>query len=546
MVSASGRSRRSALRRLPGGARGALERVVAPVGPFGAATLALLTVWATLPVAFLLLEAGAAHETFVGAQSIFPADQLQYFAWIRSSGAHVLASNAFDLRAGGNVFLHPMFLLSGLLWRAGISAPVAYLLWGPVAIGVLFTGFALYAARTIRPGPGRAAALVVALFGVTPVAAVLAWWHGPGAEGASVVTGEVTPADALWGYLPTAVTIGLMPLFMLGLERVVDRSRRASGRSARWYVAWTALAGLLVSWLHPWQGETLLVTLGALLVWSRGDKSHVRLAVTAAAVVLPLIYYFALSKTDVGWMVAQAQTPLARPHPLVLVVVLGPLIALGVAGVRRDEGDVQERILVVWPSATLVVYAISTAYPPHALEGVSLPLCVLAVRGWQRIRLPGWMATATVAVATLPGLIFGGDLLRRVVDVSNGPFFLRSEEVRALAFLERAPGSEGVLASPRLATAIPSYTGRKTWAGHPIWTPHYWDRLRATSDLFAARLPPDRARVLVRRSGAGYVFSDCSEPIDLGPALGTLVAAERRFGCATVYRLSVRAAPAGL
>ena len=33
-------------------------------------------------------------------------------------------------------YLHPMYLISGLLWRLGVSVQVAYLIWKPVAIAI--------------------------------------------------------------------------------------------------------------------------------------------------------------------------------------------------------------------------------------------------------------------------------------------------------------------------------------------------------------------------------------------------------------------------
>ena len=60
--------------------------------------LIALAVWAAAPVIYLLIEASAHHESLSGGDSLFAADQLQYLAWTRGSGEHVLASNGFALR----------------------------------------------------------------------------------------------------------------------------------------------------------------------------------------------------------------------------------------------------------------------------------------------------------------------------------------------------------------------------------------------------------------------------------------------------------------
>jgi hypothetical protein len=116
-----------------------------------------LALWAAAPVVYLLLRAAAHHESLSGGDSIFAADQLQYLAWIRSSGEHFLAGNGFDLRVGGNVFLHPMFAISGLLWRAGMNIALSYLLWLPVAVAVLYVGFRQFSFRLLATPMARAA-----------------------------------------------------------------------------------------------------------------------------------------------------------------------------------------------------------------------------------------------------------------------------------------------------------------------------------------------------------------------------------------------------
>ncbi len=245
------------------------------------ATLIALAAWAGAPIVYLLLRAAAHHETFSGGDSIFPGDQLQYLAWIRSSGEHGLAADDFDLRGGGHVLLHPMFFLSGLLWRAGMGIALSYLVWLPVAVGVLFVGFRRYTRRMLRPAFAQTAALVLALFFVTPANPLIGWTGR--SVGLGILAGQLSPTGALDGYFPAAIAVGLMPLFALCLEQIVEPGQRRSGRSQGWYVGWSAVLGMAVAWLHPWQGETLLVLIGVLLVIRQFGKRHLPLLVPAVA-----------------------------------------------------------------------------------------------------------------------------------------------------------------------------------------------------------------------------------------------------------------------
>ena len=121
----------------------------------------------------VLLPLALQGRSLSGADGVLAPDQFQYFAWIREAAEHGLIGNRFDLAPGSRPFLHPGFGISGLLHRVtGVSIPVAYLLWKPVAVGVTFAGCLLYVRRLLPPGGRRRAALVIALFSVMPAASV--------------------------------------------------------------------------------------------------------------------------------------------------------------------------------------------------------------------------------------------------------------------------------------------------------------------------------------------------------------------------------------
>src|SRR6185312_10354075 len=101
-------------------------------------------------------------------------------------------------------------------------------------------------------------ALVVALFFASPLAALVSWAGiGPNRVKFDVdfVTGELWPGTYLWGYLFTALAVGLLALGILAYER-----GRAGG-GGRWLAA-AAGCGLFSAWLQPWQGATFIAVIG--------------------------------------------------------------------------------------------------------------------------------------------------------------------------------------------------------------------------------------------------------------------------------------------
>jgi hypothetical protein len=449
-----------------------------------------------------------------------------------------------DVAPSDAVWLNPLWLLSGLAWRLGLGIQLSFLLLKPLALLVLYGGFLAYVRRMVDEPGRRLAALALGLFFVTPAYPLLEWGHLGSATGQGVVRGLayfMSPAMSLWGYFHIAIAVGLMPVFVLAVERLLEPDRRAPGRRARFYGAAAALAGLVASWLHPWQGITLLGILLAVAVWSRSVRRATILAGPALATAAPLVYYVVLSRTDPSWMRGNELLHPAHYWRWV-AVALAPLAIPALIGAferRRRSLDAAEVMLLAWPVAALATFAaLQHSFIYHAFSGISLPLAVLAVR--IRLGTPLRMAVlvAGLVVLTVPGLVKAGKTLHATLATASLPTYLDEGEAAALGYLDRAPRDGPVLSALYLGQAVPGHTGRHTYIAHPSWTPDFPQRYARTERLFAGRMPAPQARALVRRSGAAFVLADCRARRDLRPLLGPLVVQVRRFGCATVYELT--------
>ena len=177
----------------------------------------------------------------------------------------------------------------------------------------------------------------------------------------------------------------------------------------RWQLL-AAASGLLVSWLHPWQGLILLgVLTGTLLLGERRDRFSL-IVIPALATIAPLAYGVVLSRADPSWAAFQTRTMTSGTRVWwALLASLGPLVLVAALGVRRPRGN-GELMLLLWPAVNALVYFVIPEFPPHALSGVTLPLSILAVRGWRRLGLRGAAGAAAAAVAiaayTLPAAAY--------------------------------------------------------------------------------------------------------------------------------------------
>jgi hypothetical protein len=503
-----------------------LVTIVRPTPPrwLELALVGALAVFALIPLVGLLRHAATHGLVLSGADSPYPADQFQYEAWIRQFGSGVLAGNTLDTAPSHRVFLHPMFLLSGLAWRAGLSIHVTYLLWMPVALVVFFLGFRAYVARFLTGTWERLAALAVALFFISPVR-----------------VGAIVPSSAvlLWGYLPSALAVGLMPLFLLGVEGIA-RGGADGALARRSRLLLVCACGAAVSWLHPWQGEVLLVTVAGALVLGRERRRQARLVLVPMLALLgPLLYYFVLSRADPAWSYAQhANQSIGHLGEGTIVLALAPIVVPALAGLPSQWDELHERMLVLWLPAVLAVYYVfSPSFPQHAFEGVGLPLAILAIRGLRRVKRRVVWGAALAAVLIVPGSVRALELLRDTVHIQNQPFYLQPGEDQALSYLSKVRESGAVLPTPYLGSLVPARTGRQTWIGHPSWTRDFAARASAADALFDGRLSDKRVRALVKTSSATFILDDCGRHAAALRDLQPIALSIRRFGCATVYRV---------
>jgi hypothetical protein len=510
------------------------------------AVFVLIALWAAEPLAQLLVHVARHGGVLTGAYGQDPYDQLAYLAWIRDAGNHILASNLWSIAPTPHDYLHPMYLVSGLLWRLGASVQVAYLLWSPIGLLVLFLGFAAYVRHQFPDNPrAQAAVLVLALFYETPLLAVAHWTSllSPGHELQLLfASDDAYSALNLWGFEHTAIAIGLMPVFLIACERLLTtREFRRGGWSA---VA--AIAGALVSWLRPWQGLMLLLIVGVLFVARPPRRRFLALAVPVAATVLPLLYGVVLARADPSWASFQAKTMRAGTAPWwALLGSFGPVGVLALVGLGAPRTD-RDWMLLLWPLACAAVYFVIPEDPPHALSGITLPLAVLAVRGWPRLRVPRAIAVpaalAAIAAVTVPAAVYHVQTARQdFTDPTHAALLqlqvLPPDEAAALAFIAHSHRPGGVLAPQFMSMSVPGLTGHPTYNGHVMWQPSANGVLAA--QFFDPRVSDPtgtvRREILVR-SRATYFIAQCGAAAQLPSAIAPLASPVRRFGCVTVYR----------
>lgn len=494
--------------------------------------LALFAAVSTWLIALNLFYAAQQHLVWTGIDGIYPIDQLQYLAWIRDAAHNVLVSDLFNSRSSPHDYLQPMVVVSGWLTAAGVAPWLALLVWKPVAILALFLAIRAYCQRLLPTPTQRNLALLLALL----------------AGSYNVLEDEWIPFLS-WGY-----PFDLMSLAALVGALIAYQTSRTRG--TLWPTA--AALGALSAWLHPWQGELLIVLILGSEIFSRlsGTEAtaptrtptprHLMLAgSTVLATALPLAYYAALGHLDPVWRAGQAGSQ--RTFGLGTVgLPLLPLAVLALPAYLRRPAGFLDASVRVWPPAALLIWALNQtslgAWSVYAWVGITVPLGILAVQGasvWRLSRLPGHRLLAALALGALtipgsyamlaraPGVIWPGSPNQNLVT---------HDESRALAYLaaDRAPGS--VISPFPLGDAVPAETGRHSFVGDNRWTLRYGARNELAWKFVDDRLRRRAAQSLLRRTGARFILAPCRSR-NLGRTLGRMLVSARRFGCLRVYKV---------
>jgi hypothetical protein len=434
-------------------------------------------------------------------------------------------------------------LVSGGLHAAGLGLVASFQVMKLAAIPLLFGATLVYARRFLAERGDLRLALVVALFSVSPIAALFGWLDLGSAKQRlqlDFMAGEIWTGHYLWGYMFTAIAVALLPLGLLAYER----GRRGGGGRM---LAAAAGAGLFCSWLQPWQGVTFaLIVIAAELLCLRGRRAELGAAMRDALPVLaataaPLFYYLILSRTDEAWELAGTANADGDWPLWIMVAGLLPF-ATAVLAYRDVPRDFGSYALRAWPIAALLVfYQPAGTFPAHAVQGLTIPLAILAALGLRRWlgarQLPVAIAVIAAVVLIVPGLARRVDQLRGAVNQGLQPFFLEPGEHDALGYMESAPGDGGVLTTVFSGQTVPAFAGRATWLGTTSWSPDYRSRRAQTDLLFSGALDREQAADLVRRSRARFVYSDCRGHPDISATLAGVTGPPRRFGCATVYEV---------
>lgn len=494
-----------------------------------------------------------------------PDDQNVHLSWARQA-------------ADGHFFFRDLFttesLISGerplfsnaLCWLVGAASALTRipLIWMYHIFRVAFAALALWlfyklCARLTTDARVRIVALALAAFAggagfLKPLWPALNWMDRADNAAFPMMPEAFTFASAFIFTLNIAAMALLIAVYLLSLRAYETGSRRAAlGAGA------TALA---LSNIHTYDVFPLLLALFAWAFWqwqstpeadaapAGGSTPNMRwlfLPLVFIGALLPVAYQFFVFRSSEEFRV-KALTVTAAPPLWDVLISYGPLFLLAAGGAFVAWREAKMRLPIVWALSTLLLIYAPVSFARKMIEGVHLPLCILAAVGLVAVasKLPSRLLRAGITlgvllVLSLSSFQFVAWTLDNARDnnvsranVLMPPLYITSGDWQAMQFLQTQPRGKVVLCLPFIGNYVPRETGQTVFIGHWAETLHFQDKLGKALKFYSGQMSAEEAAEWLRKNHINFIFVGSYET-QLGARLPLALPVAYAKGGATIY-----------
>lgn len=264
---------------------------------------------------------------------------------------------------------------------------------------------------------------------------------------------------------------------------------------------------LLLSNIHTYDALPFGFALVLWMAWNLFKDNRAVLPVCLAAIIGlagPVLYQFLVFRGSEEFRL-KALTPTPAPPPLHLLIVFAPILILATIGAWKARRNPALWLLVSWIFAVVVLIYTPVSFARKMLEGVQIPLVILAGVGLgaiaARISRPKIAIGATILVLAVSPLYFVGWTLQNAAEnnaarlgVLMPPLYLPSGDWNALHEIAVRPKSGAILCAPFLGSYAPRETGRHVFIGHWAETLHFEEKWSKTRQFYSGQMAPETAR----------------------------------------------------
>jgi hypothetical protein len=276
----------------------------------------------------------------------------------------------------------------------------------------------------------------------------------------------------------------------------------------------TGLFLFILSLEHPFNLFPIFVTFVILLLWERKlSLSMIWMILFSAAGLGYQLFELATNPVLRSW---STQNILLSPDPISYFIGFGLLIPLAIIGGESflNEQNEERRLIIVWFAASFILPFFPVAFQRRFIEGVHIPLAILAIEGvfllarkWEKLSKPVFIGLMLLIVSLSSFSLITQDIKEINKDSSSNYYYhLFPAEISAMKWLKtNSKESDGVLSNWFYGNIIPGIAGRRVYLGHKIQTPDFDKRVENINKFIVNKNDQEAARFL-EQNRIKYIF----------------------------------------
>jgi hypothetical protein len=345
-------------------------------------------------------------------------------------------------------------------------------------------------------------------------------------------------------------------------------------RTGRWrYTLLAAAASFLLAIVHPYNLLVAAVSLGLwllVIIWRERRlplREITSVVIIGTAALPPFLYYLYAFAGNPAFGAWAAQSGSLSPHPLHYLIGYGPLLILGLPAMVQEarRADTQRMLPLLWVVVVALLLYSPLKQQRRMVEGVHVPLSLLAAAGLYTYYLPRWEASRwlrrllnlrnaaysprrmrrfliflTLIVTTPSNLYILASIAATAV-MHPYPFFHEREENEAIAWLKQQTAPEDtVLAAYETGSYIPSRISHRVFAGYWAETAHFEAKVEMIDRFFQSDAPEPWRREFLKEYGIAYLFYGPREVLlgDYDPSRSDYLSPVFANKVITIYRVA--------
>ena len=444
---------------------------------------------------------------YLGISAQNTADDMSYLSWIEQArgGATFFRELYTTEFAPANLF-HPLFLLLGFAGKAFFLPSILIFQLGRVFFGALlfFVAYRFIAFFTDEVSVRRSAFLFL---GITSGLGFLFGLYSPDLWMPESIT--------FFALFDSVLDLSAM-LLMIGIFSTILRSLRGRNRTAMLLGAF--LLNMLIV-IHPYNA-VIVLAVSVLFALSRVFLSHER------ALLWNVLELFLLSFPAFFWQLHVLssnealgvwyflQTKAVSPPFLDYMKTYAPYILCMIPlflDKNRRVIFARYQLLFLWVVVSFLFAYAPVAYQRKFVEGVHIPLALLAAFGVSSLRreLSRVFVPAILILLSVTNVLLLVTQTRSILRYT-WPTSLSREEYRATEWIARnIPPDQSILAGEFMGNVIPAMSARFVYLGHVDQTTNYDLKRSFMHQILAPGVSHERTwKVLRAHTNVRYVLVD--------------------------------------